>query len=238
MGIFSGIATAFTQGGIWMWAILFVQIVSIAIIFERVMALFISRQIGQKKKSKSFEKSIKQGDLEAAIEIAESMKKHPIAHVVYQGSQAALDFGGKEDIQARIDEVLLDNKSSLDKRTGFLAMLGNTATLLGLLGTIVGLIQAFGAVAGLEAAEKAVELTKGVSMAMNTTAYGLITAIPALFMYAVLQNRTNQLMEDLSQGALRVFNWLSFRQQVVAPKKRKTAAAPKETKSIKRSFDK
>ena len=106
--------------------------------------------------------------------------------------------------------VLIEENASLDKRTGFLAMLGNVATLTGLLGTITGMIKSFAAVSYANPADKAALLAAGISEAMNATAYGLIAAIPALVAYAILANRANNLSEDLNQSGLKVFNWLSY----------------------------
>jgi biopolymer transport protein ExbB/TolQ len=134
----------------------------------------------------------------------------PVARAVLAGAQAAQNLGGKEEIQGKMDEILLAENALLDKRTAFLSMFGNVATLVGLLGTITGMIRSFAAVAGANPAEKAALLASGISEAMNCTAYGLITAIPALVAYAVLMNRANHLSEDLNQSALKVFNWLSY----------------------------
>jgi len=118
-----------------------------------------------------------------------------------------------------MDEVLLVENSRLQKRTVFLAMLGNVGTLLGLLGTIVGMIRSFGAIAEADPIQKANILAQGISEAMNATAYGLITAIPALIMFTVLQNRSQTLSEDLNQGALRIFNTLSYHYESVTARK-------------------
>lgn len=224
MGTFQTISTAFTEGGIWMWSIMIVHIVSIVIIVERVINLYLRRTDNQKQVVGVFEKDIKKGQLETVISKAHGMSlSNPVAAAVRAGAQAALDLGGKEEIQARMDEVLLHENAKLEKRTGFLAMLGNVGTLLGLLGTVIGLIQSFSSVANVNAAEKSILLTQGVALAMNTTAYGLIMAIPALIAYAILQNRANALSEDLNQSALRAFNWLSYGYEVVPKKNRKTA---------------
>jgi len=98
-------------------------------------------------------------------------------------------------------------------------MLGNVGTLLGLLGTIVGMIRSFGAIAEADPIQKANILAQGISEAMNATAYGLITAIPALIMFTVLQNRAQTLFEDLNQGALRMFNTLSYHYESVTARK-------------------
>ncbi|MCJ8276350.1 MAG: MotA/TolQ/ExbB proton channel family protein, partial [Bdellovibrionales bacterium] len=154
---------------------------------------------------------------------------NPIARVISAGAESARDFGGREEIQAKMDQVLLSENSKLERRTGFLAMLGNVGTLLGLLGTIVGLIQAFGSVANVNPVEKAALLTEGISMAMNTTAYGLIMAIPTLIMYAVLQNRAQRLSEDLNQGSLHIFNLLTFNFENVAKKPSRRTSTTKSS---------
>lgn len=211
----SGILTAFREGGIWMGFIMAAQLVSLALIAERVFALYVMRKTDQKKLVSVFEKDIKSGQLDRVISNARNMGTSPIATVAQAGAQAALDMGGKEEIQLKIDEVLLEEQSRLEKRIGFLAMLGNVGTLLGLLGTIVGLIRAFSSVGAASPVEKAAILSQGVSEAMYATAYGLIMALPALIMFSVLQNRANQLSEDLSKAALKIYIWLGFNYESV-----------------------
>ncbi|MCB0413730.1 MAG: MotA/TolQ/ExbB proton channel family protein [Bdellovibrionales bacterium] len=212
MGLFELITTAFAQGGIWMWAILVAQVFSVAIVAERVWKLYLSRKINNSQIVKQFELDIKSGHLENVIKRAQLMPdRTPISRVLKAGAEAALEMGGREEIQSQMDEVLLYENARLNKRTGLLAMLANTGTLLGLLGTIIGLIQAFSSVSGVDPVEKATLLTKGIALAMNTTAYGLIMAIPALVMFGILQSRANTISEDLNQAALKAFNWLSFK---------------------------
>lgn len=224
MGLIGHIAQAFEQGGIWMWLILAVQVVSIAIIAERFISLFVMRSPFQRRLANRLENDIKKGNLQKVINKARSFGSlSPLSRVAEAGAKAAVNMGGREEIQSKMDEVLLDENIKLEKRTGFLAMLGNVGTLLGLLGTIVGLIKAFSSVANADPVEKAALLSQGIAMAMNTTAYGLIMAIPALVMFSVLQNRANVLAEDLNQGSLKLFNWLSFNFETVPsrrPRKR------------------
>ena len=220
--VFVMIFQAFTNGGIWMWAILAVQIVSFAIIAERIVQLFVLRKASQRKIVRAFEAPIRSGKLKKILDMSPLTEKiNPIYQVVKAGAQSALSLGGKEEIRSRMDEMILVENEKLDKRTGFLAMLANVGTLLGLLGTIVGLISAFASVGQSAPAEKAAMLTQGISMAMNTTAYGLIMAIPTLIMYAVLQNRSETLKEDLHQASFRAFNWLNFNYESISPKGKK-----------------
>ncbi len=215
-GMISGLAQAFVDGGFWMWMILLTHIASIAIIAERISALYLTKSLGQKDLAKGFEEDIKRGRLETALSKAQAISaSQPIGAVIAAGTQVAMDMGGREEIQAKMDEILSVENSKLERRTGFLAMLGNVGPLLGLLGTILGLIQAFSAVTNVNAADRAVKLTQGIALGMNTTAYGLIMAIPSLIAYAIFVNRQQRLQEDLNQAAVKVFNWLSFNYEVV-----------------------
>ena len=214
------IILTFQTGGLWMWAILFFQIVSIVIIVERALFLFLKRKQSQINYAETFSKQIRKGELTSVIEkTSKESHEQPLALAIQAAAQTALDCGGREEIQGKMDEALMPEMSALEKRTHFLVMLGNVGTLTGLLGTIMGMIKAFSAVTYANPAERATLLSSGVSEAMNTTAYGLIMAIPALFMFAVLQNRSNALQEDLTEGALRVFNLLSYNYQTLWEKR-------------------
>ena len=214
------IILAFQKGGLWMWAILFFQIVSVVIILERAVFLFLKRRLGQISYAETFSEPIQKGQLDLVIKKAKKgMAIEPLAGAIGAAAQTALDCGGREEIQGKMDEALMGEINALEQRTHFLVMLGNVGTLTGLLGTIMGMIKAFSAVTYANPSEKASLLSSGVSEAMNTTAYGLIMAIPALFMFAVLQNRSNHLQEDLTKGALKIFNLLSYNYQTLWEKK-------------------
>lgn len=226
MPLFTKIALAFEHGGFWMWPIMALQLFSVAIVIERVYALFFKNKMDQKALAASFEDNIRRGEIVQVISKAEAQQAtSPIARVILAGAKAAHYMGGKEEIQGKMDEILGEENALLDRRVGFLAMFGNVATLTGLLGTITGMIKSFAAVSYANPAEKAALLAAGISEAMNATAYGLIVAIPALVAYAILQNRANRLTEELNQAALKVFNLLSFQYEPVGFKSFKTSKA-------------
>lgn len=211
MDLLTTITEAFSKGGLWMWFILGLQIAALAIIVERVISLYIKRKPLQRKKVLEFQQGICQGDLKTVFQTAQSLStESSISRTVAAGTQAAINMGGKEEIQGKMDEILLEENEQIEKRTGFLAMIANVATLAGLLGTITGMIKSFAAVSNANPMEKATLLSNGISEAMNTTAFGLIVAIPTLLIYAVLTNRSQTLVEDLNQAALKAFNWLSY----------------------------
>lgn len=210
MSFFNSMSEAFTTGGIWMWFILGLQIVALAIIIERVVALYIKRKPIQKKNVLGFEKGIRQGDLKTVFATSNQDSSLSINRTVAAGTQAAMNMGGKDEIQGCMEEVILEETEQIEQRTGFLAMIANVATLAGLLGTITGMIKSFAAVSNANPMEKATLLSNGISEAMNTTAFGLVVAIPTLLVYAILANRSQVLTDDLNQAALKAYNWLSY----------------------------
>lgn len=223
MGFLSTFGHAFVSSdALWMWIILAVQVVCLGIIIERSVALYMNRKPNQKNLAKMLNQEIQAGNLEGALKKAKMLgQTNPMGVVASAGLQAAMDLGGKEEIQLRMDEVLLEENSRVEKRLSFLAMFANVATLMGLLGTIAGLIQSFSAISKADPALKAQILSEGISLAMNTTAYGLIVAVPALIMYAVLQNRASKLVDDLNKAALNIFIQLSCRYEAVPTRKNK-----------------
>lgn len=217
---FGSIVSFFATGGFWMLPIFVAQVVSLAIIAERIVRLYVQRKPSLRKQASLFEADIKKGNLERVVLQARSLEPNSaLRHIVEAGANAAMNMGGREEIQAKMDEVLVREQSKLEARVEFLAMLGNVGTLLGLLGTIVGMIRSFAAISQADQLTKAAMLASGVSEAMHATAYGLIMAIPALVMYSVLQNRINKLSDDMTQAALRVYNLLGFHYDSVKARK-------------------
>ena len=97
----------------------------------------------------------------------------------------------------------------LEKRTPYVALASSIATLLGLLGTIMGLILAFTAVANANPAEKADLLSASISVAMNTTAFGLMVAIPLLVVHAILTSKTGDIIDSLEMATVKSLNVFS-----------------------------
>ncbi len=223
LNTFGSIANFFVVGGPWMLPIFAAQVVSMAIIAERVVRLYFQRSTDLRNQASLFESDIKKGNLERVLLQARSFGNNsPLRNIIEAGANAALNMGGREEVQSKMDEILIREQSKLEARVEFLAMLGNVGTLLGLLGTIVGMIRSFAAISQADQMTKAALLAAGVSEAMHATAYGLIMAIPALVMYSVLQNRVNKLSDDMTQAAIRIYNLLGFHYDAVSNKSKKT----------------
>ncbi len=201
---FGAIVKHYHEGGWMMHAIFVSLVVAIGLVIDRTIALFFQAAVDKEAFLKGLKEHIYRGDLDRAISFCASQKKTPLVSVIKAGLINVPK--GEADVQAAMDEATLRESPKIEKRTGYLAMIGNVATLLGLLGTIIGLISAFGAVADAPPAEKARILAASISEAMNCTAFGLLTAIPALIAYSVLQGRSQHMMDDINETSVSVLN--------------------------------
>jgi len=132
-----------------------------------------------------------------------------VSKILGYGLSRAEQRGTGDEIQMAMEEGLLEVVPRLEKRTHYLATLANIATLLGLLGTIIGLTEAFSTVSAADPAEKANMLSASISIAMNTTAFGLMVAIPLLLIHAVMQTKTSELVDTLEMVTVRLSNLIS-----------------------------
>lgn len=204
------IVTHFQNGGPFMYAILAFGIFSIALILERLRALYFQVRTSTPDFRERVQDYFRKGDLKGAEVFCKDNLTSSLARIASVGVGLRASGVGEEEVQSRMDEALTAEISSIDTRTGFLAMLGNVAMLLGLLGTVTGMIVSFAAIAEASPVDRATLLSKGIAEAMNTTAFGLMVAIPALIAYAIFQNKTDKLVEQLTQMTTRVYHDLIF----------------------------
>jgi biopolymer transport protein ExbB/TolQ len=202
--LFGSMFKAFDAGGIGMYPIALTLIFALAITVERVFVLYFRSSVDKEAFLKGLKKHVYAGDLDKAISYCAGQKRTPLVAVIKAGLINVPK--GEEDVQAAMDEATLRESPRIEKRTGYLAMISNVATLLGLLGTIIGLIHSFGAVANANPADKATILSQGISEAMFCTAFGLSVAIPSLILYSVLQGRTQAMMDDINEASVSVLN--------------------------------
>lgn len=197
----------FQHGGPFMYPIALVLVIGLAIAAERWLVLGAARY----RNRKAFDKAMSQlGNREyKAVVDAGADSNVPITRIVSAGIARYMGSRRREDIESAMEEGVMEALPRLEKRTQYLATLANVATLLGLLGTIIGLIAAFTAVANAEATEKASMLSSSISVAMNTTAFGLISAIPLLLLHAVLQTRTTEIVDSFEMASVKVVNQLA-----------------------------
>jgi biopolymer transport protein ExbB len=148
---------------------------------------------------------LKANDLARAENVLQKQST-PLARVLQYGLAKLRVNASRNAVEAAMEEGIMEVMPELEKRTHYLATLANIATLLGLLGTIIGLIQAFTAVASADPAEKADLLSASISVAMNTTAFGLVAAIPLILIHSFLAAKTTRLVDNIEMATVKCLN--------------------------------
>ena len=203
----SSMTAFFQQGGMFMYPILLVFVTGIAITAERWLQLSSTRKVNRDMWDVLYPVLAK-GDFDKARDIT-SKDKSIISQMLGTGLARLGAVRRREDIEIAMEESMMEVIPQLEKRTPYVALLSNIATLLGLLGTIMGLIEAFTAVANANPSEKADLLSASISVAMNTTAFGLMSAIPLLLFHAKLTSTTGQIVDSLEMASVKVMNIVS-----------------------------
>ncbi|SFD47962.1 MotA/TolQ/ExbB proton channel family protein [Pseudoalteromonas denitrificans] len=202
----------FQDGGPFMLPISLVLAIGLAIAFERMLFLASSKR-ANKQALIALQPLLGNRDYDAIKQYAQN-NSSAIANIIASGITRLSHSKRREDIEYAMEESVLEVMPRLEQRTSYLATLANIATLLGLLGTIIGLIAAFSAVANADPAEKASLLSQSISIAMNTTAFGLIAAIPLLLCHSVLQSKTTQIINSMEMTGVKCLNLLSVRYEM------------------------
>ena len=197
----------FQMGGFFMFPILLVLAVGIAIAVERWIHL--KRVVTENRKMwDQVHPVLAEGDFDKAREMVNE-DKSTISQMLSMGLARQGAVRRREDIEIAMEESMMEIIPQLEKRTPYLALLSNIATLFGLLGTIMGLIMAFTAVATASPAEKAALLAASIAEAMNCTAFGLMSAIPLLLLHARLITTTGQIVNSMEMASVKALNTIS-----------------------------
>jgi biopolymer transport protein ExbB len=209
MDFFYSIAGFFSSGGLFMYPILLVFAVGVGVAIERYVTLTRVTNKNQQVWEK-VQPMLSNGEFDEARKLT-SEDDSTISQVLNMGLSLQGAVRRREDIEIAMEESMMEIVPRLEKRTPYVALASSIATLLGLLGTIMGLIQAFTAVANANPAEKADLLSASISVAMNTTAFGLMVAIPLLIIHAVLTSKTGDIIDSLEMATVKALNVFSRR---------------------------
>lgn len=211
MQTYTTIVKFFQEGGFFMYPIALVLAVGVAVAVERW--LYLTRELYSNRRMWDQVMPLLQGGKYPQAMSITGKSDVAISKILNYGLSRLKSARRREDIEMAMEEGLMEITPRLERRTHYLSAFANIATLLGLLGTIIGLIQAFTAVAHAAAAEKAELLSSSISVAMNTTAFGLIVAIPLLLVYSVLQSKTTQIVDSLEMAAVKFLNMVTEKSQ-------------------------
>jgi biopolymer transport protein ExbB/TolQ len=204
MDLYQTVVSFFQEGGPFMYPIALVLGIGLAIALERYFYLANQTRINRRDFERILPllKQRRQRELAALVQKSRSA----VSRIIADGLTRRTSTRRRADIEYAMEEGLLEVLPNIERRTPYLATFANIATLLGLLGTIIGLIAAFTAVANADPAEKATLLSESISIAMNTTAFGLMAAIPLLLIHSVLQSKTSAIVESLEIAVVKFLN--------------------------------
>jgi len=196
-----------TQGGAFMWVLLSWSILGLGFILERMVALWFRYRIDADTFLKKVLFFVSSHNYARAVEVCNGRPNHPLSRVIKSGLLKANK--SDKEIQRSMEEEMLRTIPKVQRNVDYIAMAANVATLLGLLGTIQGLIMAFAGVAGKSAQARQEHLARGISVAMYTTAFGLIIAIPFLIFHYWLNRRSMRIVETVEESSVALLNALA-----------------------------
>jgi biopolymer transport protein ExbB len=194
----------FQDSGVAIYFSIAIMAVGLAISIERF--IFLRRARSENRKLWAKVLPMLQNGKFKEVHSAASGSDAAIGKIVTNGLERMQSPARREEIDAAMEEGMMEIVPRLEKRTHYIATLANVITLVGLLGTIIGLIKGFTAVASVNPAEKAELLSASISIAMNNTAFALSVAIPFLLIHAFLQARTTEIVDGLEAAKISFLN--------------------------------
>jgi biopolymer transport protein ExbB len=217
MNTFSTVVKFFQDCGLFIYPSLLIMALGLAIAIERF--LFLQRARSENRRVWAEVKPMLEGGKFKEVQGVTAKSDAAIGKIVSYGLLRMQSPGRREDLDAAMEEGMMEIVPRLEKRTHYIATFANVITLVGLLGTIIGLIKGFTAVAQVNPAEKAELLSASISIAMNNTAFALMVAIPFLLIHSFLQAKTSEIVDGLEAAKISFLNLvqrLKAEQQAVA----------------------
>ncbi len=201
MNPISAFADFFKNGGPFMYVILGTAVAILAVAAERFWVIGRAASVNSAKFTRDVVQRVAKGDMTGAADLCRRVKS-PVGAV----AQAILsrNDSDEERLLNAADGAATIVLPPLSRRLPYLNMLANLATLLGLLGTIFGLTTAFSAVGAADPAQRSAFLAVGISQALNTTAFGLIVAVPTLLIHGFLVSKVEGIVENIDETSVRL----------------------------------
>ena len=209
-GLLNSVANFIQSGGVFMWVIIIIWAIGLAISFERFMKLSFRLDVDGSSFMNEIQRYILSNDIQGAIRAC-SGSLAALPKVLKGGLKRANQ--SEEQIQNAIDATALEVIPKVQLRLNYLQMIANISTLLGLLGTIQGLIQSFTAVGQADPAQKSELLTLGISKAMNTTFLGLLVAITIIVLHTWLSAKSNKIINEIDEFSVKLLDLLGTKRE-------------------------
>jgi len=204
MDAYSTVVKFFVDCGLFLYPSLLILALGLSVAIERFV--FLNRARSENRKVWDQVLPMLQNGRFKEVHGVTAKSSAAIGKIVSNGLARMQSARRREDIDAAMEEGMMEIVPRLEKRTHYIATFANVITLVGLLGTIIGLIKGFTAVAQVNPAEKAELLAASISIAMNNTAFALMVAIPFLLIHSFLQARTSEIVDGLEAAKISFLN--------------------------------
>lgn len=199
----------FFAGGILMWPILLCSLIVLAVTCERYWTLNLSK-IAPKGLLAQVWAWIKSNQMDAA-KLRELKQSSSLGYILAAGLSNSKH--GRDVMKDSIEEAANQVVHDLERFVGLLSMIANIAPLLGLLGTVFGMIEVFMAIE-MQGNGNTMVLAGGIKVALYTTAFGLMVAIPATISHRFFQRRIDAIVVTMEEEAIKLVDALHTERQV------------------------
>ena len=201
----TSLLTHIKQGGFWIFPILLLAAIALAATLVKWMQLTKIREFGSAPVQRILD-SLNAGNTDAAKAEASSIR-HPAGNILTRGITFVEQnrSASRDDLEEALYEKFLEASPSLQRGLPLIAIASATAPLLGLLGTVTGMIETFRLI-NVFVTGDAKSLASGISEALITTEFGLIVAIPALILHALLSRRVQGIKASMEMASLAFLN--------------------------------
>ena len=182
------------QGGFLLVPILLLSLAAVFLIVERSLYYWQQRDADDELTTHVVARLPHTSELELAAELGRN--RSPEARVIL----AALDSGRRltqPEQRLRLDHVVLQEITELERHVPYLQSIANIATLLGLLGTVIGMIASFVNMQVAGSADLSI-LSGGIAQALITTAAGLTVAIPSTLFHHLFAHHVHRTVARLN----------------------------------------
>ena len=185
------------EGGPVMWPLLAFSVVALAVVAERLYALWRARINVHEFLPKVRKALVVNRSIRDAVKVCEEYRG-PVASILKAG---LMKYGQpKEEIEKTIENAALFEMGRLERGLAVLATTANVAPLLGFFGTVTGMMAGFDALAAQGLSNPGAVAT-GIKEALTTTAGGLAVAIPTQLAYNYFMSRINKFVRDIETAA-------------------------------------
>ena len=193
----------FIDGGGFLWPFLISLIFGLGFAFERAYSLIMS-SIDSDKFFTDVSEALGGSNLDGALEICNETKG-PVAEIFHAGLSKS--HRGLEEVEKSIQNAASLEMAFLEKNMIWLNTVITVAPMIGFTGTVVGMIAAFDAIKAANDISPAV-VAGGISQALLTTAFGLITAMIIQFFQNFFVSRIDKLILDMEENSMKLIDQL------------------------------